>query len=238
MVAAGLSNYRDRNMALKYAAKDAGDVASAFSTLTSFAKVEPLVLPDAQVSGNFMNRIRIYLSQAAVDDEVVLFLSGHGFRDADQRFHFVPYDFNLADRSRWGITDEDIEDLLDQVAARRKLVFIDACFAGEDENPNSLSAGEQPADLTEKWRTYSLCDELVDLRRGAGAVVIAASGAYNPSYDQGVFAYALIKALQNPKIATVSELRDAVNSEVEKLSDGLQKPVVSNENLRFNFQLK
>jgi hypothetical protein len=48
----------------------------------------------------------------------------------------------------------------------------------------------------------------------------------------------LIKALQNPKIATVSELRDAVNSEVEKLSDGLQKPVVSNENLRFNFQLK
>ena len=117
VVAAGLSNYRDRNMALKYAAKDAGDVASAFSTLTSFAKVEPLVLPDAQVSGNFMNRIRIYLSQAAVDDEVVLFLSGHGFRDADQRFHFVPYDFNLADRSRWGITDEDIEDLLDQVAS-------------------------------------------------------------------------------------------------------------------------
>jgi WD40 repeat protein len=242
IVTVGVSNYRDKNMALRYAAKDATDVAATFSGLSAFAKIEPLVLTDSQVSGNFLDHIREFLSQAAVDDEVVVFFSGHGFKEASGQYHFVPYDFDRADRSR-GITNQDIEDLLDHVAARRKLVFIDTCFAGDDE---SETAGEAPADLTEKWRAYSLCDELVDLRRGSGAAVIAASGAYNPSYDQlkdkdinqGIFAYALIQALRNLKTATVSELREAVNSEVEKLSDGLQQPVVRNESLRFDFRVK
>jgi WD40 repeat protein len=222
----GVSKNRDGKLILRYAAKDAVNVASAFKGLVSFDKVQTLTLIDSQVSGNFLNQIRAFLAQAALDDEVVLFISAHGVRDANGKYHVVTFDFDPTERSRLGITADDLEDIFDQVPARKRLVFLDTCFSGPDSG---------------------YADQLVDLRRGSGAVVIAAAGPYDPSYegfeflknvDQGIFAYALIHALLDPKITTVSALRDAISDDVADLSHQHEKPVSRNENLRYNFQVK
>ena len=81
-------------MILRYAAKDAADVASAFKGLVSFDKVQTLTLIDSQVSGKFLNQIRAFLAQAAVDNEAVLFISAHGVRDANGKYHVVTFDFD------------------------------------------------------------------------------------------------------------------------------------------------
>jgi hypothetical protein len=245
VVTVGVSKNRDESLTLRYAAKDAANVAAAFKGLVSFDKVQTLTLIDSQVSGNFLNQIRAFLAQAAVDDEVVLFISAHGVRDADGKYHVVTFDFDPTDRSRLGITDDDLENIFDQVPARKRLVFLDTCFSGESAGTDN--GPENPADPTAEWRLSDLNNQLVDLRRGSGAVVIAAAGAYDPSYeqfdflkniDQGIFAQALIRALRDPKTTTVAALRNTIIDDVDKLSHDYEKPVSRNENIRYDFQVK
>jgi len=53
---------------------------------------------------------------------VVVFLSAHGVRDSDKKYHLVTYDFDLTD-PRPGITEEDLEALFDQVPARKASLY-------------------------------------------------------------------------------------------------------------------
>jgi len=262
VMALGISNYLNKDLNLRYGATDARDVVAAFAALKGFGSVEPLPLTDAEVTGDVIDRMRTFLAKASVDDEVVVFLSGHGVRDPNGNYRFVPYDFDPNDPSKWGITYDELEDVLDGVSARRKLLFLDTCFAGEADTTDPISrsgvttrgaAAAGSESLSEEWRAYALLDQLVDLRRGSGATVIAASRAYDPSYDRldflklerGIFATALIEGLterdadaNSDGALTVSELRDFVNTRVEKLSHGLEQPVVRRESIRYDFQIK
>jgi WD40 repeat protein len=99
--------------------------------------------------------------------------------------------------------------------------------------------------------SFELMQELfANLSKGSGAVVISAAAGNSfalesDEWRNGVFTYALLNGLKsgsadrnrNGKI-TVSELKDFVSEEVERLTKGAQKPTSRRENLEFDFRIR
>jgi WD40 repeat protein len=106
------------------------------------------------------------------------------------------------------------------------------------------------ADITPKVglaNSYHMLQDLfADLRRGTGGVVIASAGGAeyaveSPEWKNGVFTHAVIRGLkgeadrnQDGRVQ-VSELRDFVEQEVARLTEGHQTPTARSENVLFDF---
>ena len=98
--------------------------------------------------------------------------------------------------------------------------------------------------------SFELMQELfTNLSKGNGAFVISAAGGMQYAYEgeqwkNGVFSYAVMKGTKegaadknNDKIISVNELQDYVLNEVEKLTNGHQKPTVRQESLEADWRV-
>ncbi len=98
--------------------------------------------------------------------------------------------------------------------------------------------------------SFELMQELfANVSKGSGAVVIsaAAGNSYALESDEwrnGVFTFALLSGLKSKAAdanrngeVTVTELKDYVSKEVERLTQGAQKPTSRRENLEFDFRI-
>jgi hypothetical protein len=98
--------------------------------------------------------------------------------------------------------------------------------------------------------SFELMQEVFsNFSKGSGAVVIsaAAGNSYALESDQwknGVFTFSLLNGIKSKRAdlnrdnqVTVSELKEYVSREVEKLTDGAQKPTSRRESLEFDFRV-
>jgi hypothetical protein len=88
-----------------------------------------------------------------------------------------------------------------------------------------------------------------NVSKGSGAIVIsaAAGNSYALESDEwrnGVFTFSLLSGLKNrladknkDRAVTVTELKGFVSNEVEKLTNGAQRPTSRSENLEFDFRV-
>jgi len=96
--------------------------------------------------------------------------------------------------------------------------------------------------------SFELMQELfTNLSKGSGSVVIsaAAGNSYALESDEwrnGIFTYCILAGLKSGKAdingdgtITVTELKEYVSREVERLTRGEQKPTSRQENLEFDF---
>jgi len=110
-----------------------------------------------------------------------------------------------------------------------------------DENPNT-KLGLQ--------NSFELMQELfANHTRGSGAVVISAAAGTgfaleSPEWNNGVFTYCILNGLKNlaadangDKMVNVNELKDYVSAEVERLTNGAQKPTSRRESLEFDWRV-
>ncbi len=224
IVAIGVSQYQRSQYSLRYAAKDAADVADVFRALGDHTHVLNLSNSDATRQG--IESARRWLEQAKADDLVVVFAAGHGMTDVHQNYYFGTYDIDPDEPSQAGLPFESFENLLDGIAPLRKLLLVDTCFSGEidKDEPAPLVANAAAADAgsvvvrsfkaargvsvvaDDSGRATSSVrfqqDWFADLRRGTGAVVISsASGSEyaleGEQWNNGVFTYALLDGLKN-----------------------------------------
>jgi uncharacterized caspase-like protein len=207
------------------------------------------------------------LAASTVDDQVVVFVAGHGMLDQNLDYYFVTHDFDRDKPPRRGLSYDQLESLLDGIPARRKLMMMDTCHSGEVDDEAMRAPPPPPGasgvKMTADFRTFSYGGEIqspdrsgevlahlfADLRRGAGAAVISsASGAEfaleSARWQNGVFTYAVLQGLTSgdadrDKDGTVqvSELRDYVVDEVHRLTRGAQTPTARRENLEFDFSV-
>jgi uncharacterized protein YecT (DUF1311 family) len=135
VVALGVSKYahKDGGMNLRYASKDADDVAAKLRSgaPSVYGGFRELVLKDAEVTRESLPRIRKFLSEAKIDDSVVLFLAGHGILDDRYDYYFGTSDIDPLNPRGRGIPFQEIEDLLGGVRSLKKLMLLDTCHAGE-----------------------------------------------------------------------------------------------------------
>ena len=93
-------------------------------------KIKTLLNKDATRS-SIKEGINTFLSDARIDDMVVLFFAGHGITDSRGRYYFLGHDGDMNNPSANGIKQSDFEDdLIASVQARKVLVMLDSCQSG------------------------------------------------------------------------------------------------------------
>ncbi len=261
VLAIGVSEYADRNMNLNYAAKDAGDVISLFQAQKEqYGNIYSKTLINRDATAAQVQSLKAWLAQTKTDDRVILFISGHGLLDDQLDYFFATYDVDFAYPKAKGIPYDALEDLLDGIPARQKLILMDACHSGELDKENvSLVKEQVTTSAPVKFRAFNtqvetrqiglqnsfeLMKELfVDLRRSSGATVISSAGGAEyaiegDAWKNGVFTYSLIGGLRdkaadlnNDGSVMVSELQDFLGQRVSELTQGRQRPTFRAENV-------
>ena len=128
VAALGVSAYREPGRELAYAATDARDVAAA---LAPDDPERTLVLTDEQVRREALPGIRTHLAKATLDDLAVVMVAAHGLIDGKGGYFIAAHDTEFADPAARGIALESLLEVLRASPARRRLLLIDCCHAGE-----------------------------------------------------------------------------------------------------------
>jgi hypothetical protein len=245
LLAVGCSRYRHAGLDLDFAAKDARDVAAA-------------VAPDAGVLTD-QEVVRERIAAAAAErfgradpgDVAVLFLAGHGVLDDAGGYWFLTHDADPQKPGGRGLAFDGIEALLEATPARRRVILLDTCHAGEPDGqglvavdvPPGAAAGLRIRGLR-AWRGNPGARgfDFLDLRSGVGAAVIASSAAAefaleSPAWANGVFTLATIEGwgraaadADSDGAVRTSELAAYVARRVRDLTVGAQSPGLRSAN--------
>ncbi|MDD5058986.1 MAG: caspase family protein [Sideroxydans sp.] len=220
----GVSQYQNAEYNLRYAAKDAKDVGALFGKMPRSAGATITPVLDTDATRTAILDAKKALLEAGPNDEVVVFLAGHGMLDDKLDYYFATTDIDFDHPATSGLSYDDIENLLDGVKARRKLLLMDTCNSGEldkgdmetttlaqNDAPNakiqvravgSRSLRRNPAALGQSDLSAFLADLFADTRRGSGAVAISSAGGAeyaleSDEWNNGVFTYALLEGLKS-----------------------------------------
>ncbi|MDP9080786.1 MAG: caspase family protein [Bacteroidota bacterium] len=256
-VGIGISRFADRHYDLRWSVKDMRDLARAFkSRYGKNARIDTLF--DKQVNLSNVRALKARLRGTGVNDKVVIAYSGHGLLTSSYAYYLSAYNVNFEKPQENGIPYENLEDLLDSIPARRKLLLIDACHSGDLDTSDiqgylksGIASGSKgriwhkplPASGMTATGNMDLMKSLfVDVSKGTGATIIAASGGLQAAQEQnklgnGIFTFSILEYLKAHARIQVSGLKTYVNKKVTELSFGSQKPSTRSENYQLDWYL-
>jgi glycosylphosphatidylinositol transamidase (GPIT) subunit GPI8 len=155
----GIDNYRSWSH-LNNAERDVVDFSALLNKKFGFDTSNIRFLLDtAATRGKIINEIRSFLYKTGPNDNVIIYLSGHGNEDAvaDGDFYFIPQDGAASDLTT-AVKSSDIIDHFKKIKAKHCVLFVDACYAGmitNNLNINSslLNPGSeaQVTQMPSKW---------------------------------------------------------------------------------------
>lgn len=265
VVAVGVSTYATAAYNLKFAAKDAADIAAAFAgPQKGFDRVYVKQILDQDATRANILKARDVLAGASVDDTIILFLAGHGILDKNLDYYFATTNIDFDDPRRGGLSYNDLEGILDGLKARRKVLFLDTCHSGELDKdgaakPSPVGGRGVVVRPVEARRdafpdvglddSFDLLQErFAELRRGSGGLVIAASSgaSYALESDErrnGLFTFCVLDGISGQADRdldgriNVSELRDYVSETVSRYTGGQQIPTTRRDSIEFDFPI-
>ncbi len=195
LAAIGVSDYLNDDYDLAFAAKDAQDFAAALGNSPAFENVNTRLVLDANATAENIRNLRSFLEGAGIDDVVILFFAGHGVLDEQYTYYLATHNMDFLNPSAGGLPYEDLDRLLDGIACRNKLLFIDACHSGELDAEDVKVARESIEErgsvafrgagvvVQQKEDGFGLANTLElsktlfgDLKKGTGATIISAAG--------------------------------------------------------------
>lgn len=265
LIGIGAGTYKTEGYNLKYPSKDIKEVAEIFTNKKDmFAKVHTVLLTNEEVTKANVLKIKTLLDSSDIEDQVIIYWSGHGILNKELDYYLATYDIDFANPALAGMPYGELENMLDNIPARKRLLFIDACHSGELDKEetswvtNSNADGGKVAIYTNKSTikkdkvvtASTLFNEVfADIRRHSGANIISASGGAEfalegDSWSHGVFTYSLLKGLSEKQadlnkdgFVSVSELQSYLQLKVSQLTHGQQKPTSRSENLVNDWRL-
>ncbi len=272
VIAIGASEFeqglKQPQLNLNYASKDATDVSAAFKTKADlFANIYNFSLTNQQVTLPNIHALGAELKKTKPNDVVMVFFAGHGLLDKDLNYFLSTYNVNFNNPAENGLPYHELSGLLDNIAARKKLIFIDACHSGEVDKESVLSVAaktEKPKEgmvfravgnktiqgKTGLENSLELMKHLfADLRKSSGTTIISAAGGTevaieNDIWKNGAFTFCLLNGLKSGKAdlnhdgsIMLSELKDYMYKAVPELTHGTQQPTYRSENIRGDFRV-
>lgn len=236
-VVVGISRYANSSSDfsnLKFADEDAKSVRDFLLSPEggSFPKENMKVLLNEQAtSQNIRSAFFTFLTQAQPEDEVVIYVAGHGAPDPNdpRNLYLLTYDTKLDDMGGTAFPMFQMQDVFNRVLkAKRVVTFADTChsygFSGERDR---------------KKKSNNLFNQYVArYANEADRAVITASDISQLSEESeqwggghGVFTYYLLKGLHGDAdlnkdgTVTAGELFAYVHDNVEKATSGSQSPM-------------
>ncbi len=139
-----------------------------------------------------LSALNAYRANLTAEDNLLIYYAGHGELDrVNQRGHWLPVDAEPDSTANW-ISNADITDVLNAVAAKHVLVVADSCYSGSLTRASLARLG---TGLTESEWTARL--RALESKRSRTALT---SGGLQPTLDSGggqnsVFAKAFLAVL-------------------------------------------
>jgi hypothetical protein len=129
-----------------------------------------------------------WLSQPTPEDRLIVYFSGHGFRDPSGKLYLAPIDCDPADPASTGIPVEWFRQQIAACKAGFKLLILDACHAGSEKGDDDGN-GVPSKDIGETFRDLS------------GVVTLASSTGQEKSQiweerQQSLFSYWLNQGMK------------------------------------------
>jgi WD40 repeat protein len=230
LLAVGVSAYANPDYRLAYAAKDARDMAAAFTAMKGgvYRDVETKVLADADATkDNILDGLDWIQKQTTSKDVAVMFFSGHGLNDQSQNYYYLPVGTNLDSLKRTGVPFSDITTTVSAIAGK-VLFFIDTCHSG------NLMKGRKAVG-TER-DIVAVVNELASAENGAVVFASSTGSQYSyedPSWGNGAFTKAIIEGLKGAAAygsgdrITVNMLDLYISERVKVLTGGKQTPTTT-----------
>jgi WD40 repeat protein len=247
----GINKFKDDQYNLAWSVKDIRDLAIKLKEKNPYMIIDTLF--DEHVTKTNIIALKEKLLKLQEDDKVIVSYSGHGLLSKELDYYLSTYNVNFNKPDEQGLAYDEMENLLDGIKPRKKLMLIDACHSGEvdKEEIAKIEAAKTKLDSlgtntksnikitsTKKvgmTNSFELMQNLfVNVSRGTGATIISAAGGMQYAQERGdlkngVFTYSIIDAFNNNHSLSVAELKNIVSEAVLKLTNGLQKPTSRNE---------
>ncbi|MCP4678410.1 MAG: hypothetical protein GY854_23430 [Deltaproteobacteria bacterium] len=227
-LAFGVSQYKNTDLNLKYAAKDAREIEAVFREVhANYNRVYSKVYTDQAVTVEAIAKAKSFLKASKVDDTVVLFVAGHGLYEMsnEEQYYYLIHTTDIDNLKDTAVPFRLIEDLLSNIKPRRKLFLLDTCQSGEldeleethvlasAETRGLIHRGIRKKGLRRFGRVRTLKKYLEereqryiynDLTRRTGAMVLSSSRGNEFSYEKdelqnGVFTQEVFNAFTTNK---------------------------------------
>lgn len=256
----GVSEFKEEERNLKFATKDAEDLVGKFKASGYFANVHSEMVFNEKATKENIAKTSKFLNKAHTDDQVIIYISSHGLLDDELNYYLAMHDVDFENPSARGLPYDAINNMLDGMACRNRLIMIDACHSGEVDKDeavtrSSIAATNSKVNINHKSgstmirpkaglkNSFTYMKTLFnDVSKGTGATVISAAGGYefaleSDDWNNGVFTYAILQGLTSGDADAngdgwvyVSELKNYVTAQVVELTDGKQHPTTRSEN--------
>ncbi len=254
----GIDRFADNQYNLQYSAKDIRDLTTKFKSKFG-DKIIIDTLFNENVTVQKIKSLKEKLLKTSVNDKVIVSYSGHGLLSKDYDYYLSTYSINFTDPTINGLAYDELENLLDGIPARKKLMLIDACHSGEVDKEEGISMDSTAAAIGLKKgltikptknnqklglsNSFELMQNLfVNLGNSTGTTIISAAAGNQYALERGdlrngVFTYCLIEAMEKNEPMKVSELKNRLAERVLEITKGLQKPTSRNETLAVDWNI-
>jgi WD40 repeat protein len=226
ILSVGVNKYREAGVALRFAVKDAQDVASLLEKNVSsdFSKVSVLRLYDERATRSGIERAfdQIASQITSQEDVVVIYLAGHGMNN-NNIYYFIPQDSLIDDYVQTAISQTLLGQKLAPISEKAKnvLIFLDSCHSGAYDVKSS--------DLDRQSESLSKARESF-----GELLMIAAAGAGEEAADEyitadnkhtgnGLFGYTVLIGLngdaagRRDKKVTALQIASFVHNEITEI---------------------
>lgn len=237
----GIDHFADTKYNLSWSVKDIRDLAGKLrAKYTTGIAIDTLF--NEKVTRENVLALKRRLNTLSENDKVIIAYAGHGLFNKDGDYFLSTYLTNFRKPEEKGLPYSDLENLLDGIRPRKKLMLIDACNSGEVDKEfikamrkKGNTAMDNGAELLNQQKSFELMQELfANVGRSTGATVLTASAGTQFALEtnelkNGVFTYCILEAMEQHKTMKVSELKQIVRKRVFEITKGMQQPAFRNE---------
>jgi hypothetical protein len=151
--------------------------------------------------------IERFFASASLNDLVLLYFSGHGFKDDGNRLFMVTRDSQPNLLGSTAVSAQFVRDQLERCRSRRKIVILDCCYAGAF-----------PAGATKDTGTVDVLGGF----GGRGSVVMTASSALQYAFaNSGEEAISEVSEKASPSVFTSALIEGIATGKADLNGDGV-----------------
>jgi hypothetical protein len=222
----------------------------------SFENVYATYLTDEKAISNSIKEIlSTYFKNTNSNDQILVFLAGHGVLDSNKQYYFAPHDMNFNDVSKNGLSFDFIVSCLKNSASKNKLLLMDSCHSGstldaievsknttnESDTTNQRgSIGSSSVKNDAGFKVSDIISTLFDdFLSNSGVTILSASSGSDVAYENkklgnGAFTSAYISLIKskfnNIGIVKSNDLKISIPLTKEYISDFFKNVMILTQN--------
>ncbi len=224
LLSIGISNYKDQNLSLRYADRDAQDFADAWESQLGpvYQNVDTTLLLNEEATADRIQAAMQNLAEKAGERDIaVIFISAHGIRNRQLDYYLATHEIDPEKLDETALHFSAVSQLLETLPCK-VLLFVDTCHA----------AGITGAKAIVRDPLYELTSDEY------GAIVFSSSlsreiSREDDAWQHGAFTKAILDTFASPDadlntdgFLSLTEMEQSVCDRVEEMTGGEQHPVM------------